>query len=164
MALLLAFVLLAVPVAELAVLVAVAGTIGVGDTVALVVLVSIAGVWLAKRAGLKVLTRVQAALGRGEVPSREVADGALVLLAGVLLIVPGFLSDGVALLLLLPPTRAAARGLLLRGLTRRSGITLVAAGPPFGAGRAPHRSGEVWDAESWEDAGPPARAPLEGPR
>ena len=70
---------------------------------------SLLGAWLAKREGLGVLRRIQAALDRGQTPSTEVVDGGLILLAGALMIAPGFISDVLALLLLLPPTRAIVR-------------------------------------------------------
>ena len=58
---------------------------------------------MAKRQGLHVLRRMQATVGEGKVPSAEIADGFLILLAAILMIVPGFLTAGLALLLLLPP-------------------------------------------------------------
>ena len=148
---LLLLVLLAVPIAELFVIVRVAGGIGIGNTLLLLVAVSVIGVWLAKYVGLGVLRRMQDVVARGRVPSRELVDGALVLLAGVLLVAPGFLSDVVAVLLLLPPTRALARTAVLRRIRARGAV--------FSTGRAifvrPGRSGraEVWDVDGWEEPG-----------
>jgi len=107
-------------IAELWVLIEVASRIGVLETVALVVLMPILGVWMVKRAGVAVFRRVQATLDSGGVPHREVIDGFLLLVAGVLLIVPGFISDAVGLLLLIPPIRVGVRSMLLRSFRRRT--------------------------------------------
>lgn len=170
MVLLLALLFLALPIAELAVIVAVADSIGVVNAIGLLILVSIVGAWLAKREGLGMLTRIRAALDRGEMPSREVADGFLILFAGALMITPGFLTDCLALVLLFPPTRALVRTTLLASALRRSKVTVI------GGGRAPRgfggfggdgrRSGsgdDVWDAESWEEP-PRGRDQLGGGR
>lgn len=159
MALLLALIFLVVPFAELAVIVAVANTLGVLDTIALLIVVSIVGAWLAKREGFGVLARIRAALDRGELPSREVADGFLILFAGALMITPGFLTDCLALVLLFPPTRVPIRRVLVRWVARRGHIAVVSR-----AGRgSPGPGGDVWDADSWE--GPPRRPDeLGGPR
>ena len=106
---LLALLFLVVPIAELAVIVAVAGEIGVGNTIVALIVISVAGAWLAKREGLGVVRRVQAALDARRLPAREVVDGALILFAGALMLTPGFLTDLLAVVLLLPPTRAGVR-------------------------------------------------------
>lgn len=105
--LLLAFIV--VPIAELAVIVAVAQRIGLLWTLAMLFGFSIAGSVLAKQQGLEVWRRVRATLARGEMPSTEVVDGFLILLAGALLLSPGFLTDVVGVALLVPPARAGIR-------------------------------------------------------
>lgn len=146
MFILLLILLVALPIAELAVLVQVASATSVLDTIGLLILVSIVGVWLAKRAGLGVVARMRETQARGEPPSRELADGALILLAAGLLVLPGFITDVVGILLLLPPVRAVVRTLLLRRL-RNSNVVVVG-----GRGRGASRGGvDVWDVESWED-------------
>lgn len=152
MALLLVIVFLVAPLVELAVIIQVADSIGAFNTIGLLIAVSIAGAWLAKYAGLGVLRRIQATLARGEMPSTEVADGGLVLLAGALMIAPGFVSDGLAILLLLPPTRALVRAPLMRYVARRS--RFVAARHTGGASQRPDGTVDVWDVESWEDQTP----------
>ena len=122
MFLLLVVLFLAVPIAELYVLIQVGQAIGVLDTLALLLLVSIVGAWLAKREGLGVLRRLQLALQAGRVPGTELIDGFLILLAAALMLTPGFLTDVAAILLLLPPVRAAVRPVLRRGFVRRIGI------------------------------------------
>lgn len=104
-----------VPIAELAVIVATSQAIGLGWTLLLLFGFSIAGSVLAKRQGLEVWRRVRATLERGQMPSSELVDGFLVLLAGALLLSPGFLTDVVGVALLLPPVRAGIR----RAATRR---------------------------------------------
>lgn len=107
-------------IAELWVLIEVASRIGVLETVGLLVLMPILGIWMVKRAGVAVFRRVQATLDAGGVPHREVVDGFLLLVAGVLLIVPGFISDAVGLLLLIPPVRIGVRTMLLGSFRRRT--------------------------------------------
>jgi UPF0716 protein FxsA len=108
-----------VPLAELAVIIAVGDLIGLLPTLLLLLVVSAAGAWLSKREGLAAWRRFQLALAEGRVPTVEVADGAMILLAGALLLTPGFLTDVVGILLLLPPTRATARRLAPRLAARR---------------------------------------------
>lgn len=116
------------PLAELAVIIAVGKSIGVLATLLLLLVFSLAGAWLAKREGLAAWRRFQLAMAESRVPTREVADGAMVLLAGALLLVPGFLTDVLGLLLLLPGVRAVARRLVpalaRRRVARRSRITV----------------------------------------
>jgi UPF0716 protein FxsA len=103
-----------VPIAELYVIVQVGQAIGFPETIVVLLLVSILGAWLAKREGLGVIRRVREQLDAGRVPAAAVVDGFLVLLAGALLLTPGFLTDVVAIFLLVPPTRAGVRGILRR--------------------------------------------------
>jgi UPF0716 protein FxsA len=116
---LLAVLFLAVPLAELYVLIQVGQVIGVLETVGLLLLVSIVGAWLAKREGIGVLRRMQAAVNAGRVPGTELVDAFLILLAAALMLTPGFLTDVVAILLLLPPVRAGVRRTVRRSLARR---------------------------------------------
>lgn len=120
--------LLVVPVAELWIIVQVAGEIGALYTIALLILVSVLGAWLLKKEGLATWDRMQATMRRGEMPTKEVTDGALILLGGALLLTPGFLTDVFGLLLVFPGTRAMVkssfRSLLARRVRNRFG------GPP----------------------------------
>ena len=101
--------LLVIPVAELYVIVQVADAVGFFETLALLIGISIAGAYLLKQQGLVTWVRFQDALARGEVPARQITDGALILLGGALLLTPGFLTDAVGLVFLLPPTRAVIK-------------------------------------------------------
>jgi UPF0716 protein FxsA len=157
MALLLVILFVVAPLIELAVIIQVADVVGGLNTIGLLVAVSLVGAWLAKREGLSVLRRIRSSLDRGELPSSEVADGGLILLAGALMIAPGFLSDALAILLLLPPTRALVRWPLL-GYVSRRGAMVVATSGGWRRDRAPRDDG-VWDAQSWEE---PPQAPVRG--
>lgn len=118
----LALVFLVVPLAELAVIIQVGQWLGVADTLVLLVVISVVGAWLAKREGLGVLRRIQGQLDIGRVPGAELVDAFLILFAGALLLTPGFLTDCLALLLLLPPVRATVRRILRRWFARRIAI------------------------------------------
>lgn len=113
--------LLAVPIAELWVIVEVAGAVGILETLALLVLVSVAGAWLLKQQGMATWLRLRRSLERGDIPAEEVTDGALILLGGALLLTPGFLTDIVGLTLLLPPSRAVIKGSFRRFVVKWAG-------------------------------------------
>ncbi len=117
-ALLLVF--LVVPIVELAVIIQVGQSIGVLNTIVLLLLVSVVGSWLVKREGLGVWRRFRQQMESGHVPGKEVADGMMIMLAGALLISPGFVTDCLGILLLLPPVRAAIRGSILKKLALRA--------------------------------------------
>ena len=131
---------LVLPFAELAVILQVAHGIGVPETIVVLLAVSAVGGWLCKREGLGVLRRIQRGLEAHQLPTRELADGGLILLAGALLVTPGFLSDLLGILLLLPPTRAVFRTVLLATLARRARISVSGFGGGFpGGGRGSGR-------------------------
>jgi UPF0716 protein FxsA len=119
----LALLFLVVPFVELYVLIQVGHVIGVLPTIAVLIAVSVIGAWLVKREGLATLRRVRERVDAGQVPGRELVDGLLILLAGALLLTPGFLSDVLGILLLLPPVRALVRGSAVRMLSRRAQLT-----------------------------------------
>ena len=108
-----------VPFAEIYVLLQVGHAIGVANTLGLLILVSVVGAWLAKREGLGVIRRMQRSIEAGRVPGAELVDGFLILFAAALMLTPGFLTDIVAILLLLPPVRAVVRSELRRRFVRR---------------------------------------------
>ncbi len=111
-ALLLLFIL--VPVAELIVIFKVAGHIGWLETLAALLIVSFVGAWLVRREGINTLLRLQGDLAKGVVPTKPIVDGLPILVAGALMLTPGFITDVAGLLLLFPPTRIAMRSLLIR--------------------------------------------------
>ena len=107
------------PIAELFVAIKVAEAIGVLLTVILLLVGWPVGMWLAKAQGRAAWRRLSAAVATGRPPGREVIDGALVLVGGTLLIIPGFITDVVGLLLLLAPTRRVAGALIARNFQSR---------------------------------------------
>jgi len=111
-----------VPIVELYVLIQIGQAIGILPTIALLIADSILGAALMRSQGRAAWRRFNLALAEGRVPGREVIDGVLVIFGGALLLTPGFLSDFLGLFLLLPPTRAIVRGVLVR----RFGARLVA--------------------------------------
>jgi UPF0716 protein FxsA len=92
-------------IAEVAAFVAVGAHIGYGWAVLLLIGVSALGPFLIKRVGLGVLLRTQDRLARGEVPTRELLDGVVVLAGGIMICIPGFISDALGLLLMFGPVR-----------------------------------------------------------
>ncbi len=111
------FLFLAVPLVEIAVFIEVGGWLGLWPTLAVIVATAVAGTALLRWQGLSTLARAQAALDRGQLPVAEVFDGACLLVAGALLLTPGFVTDAVGGLLFLPPFRALLRGLIAHRLT-----------------------------------------------
>ena len=119
-----AFVL--VPLAEIFVLIQVGQVIGPWWTILLLLAASALGAWLIRREGSRTWVALRTALGSGVMPARELADGALILVGGTLMLTPGFVTDIVGVALILPMTRPIARGLL----TRRIGSRLLSTGGP----------------------------------
>lgn len=106
---------------EVVVLAAVGRTIGPGWTVLLLILDVVLGIAVIRRAGRRAVDALRTRLETGQLPDREVGDRGLVVVAGVLLAVPGFVSDLLALLLIVPFTRPLFRGLVAGLAVRRVG-------------------------------------------
>jgi UPF0716 protein FxsA len=113
---------LVVPVLELWVILQVGRELGAGPTIVLLVIVSAVGAAIARREGLRAWYRFRAALAQGRIPAEEVVGGALVLLAGALLLTPGFLTDAVGLVLVLPLSRAIINRALRTRVLRAFGL------------------------------------------
>lgn len=129
--------LVAIPVVEIALFILVGGALGVWATLGLVLLAAFTGVALMRAHGTRTLAGVQAAMRRGEDPGERIFGAALVLVAAGLLVTPGFLTDAMALVLLVPPVRtaihrAARSRMRLRATTIVSGAYGDAGGPPVG--------------------------------
>jgi len=137
MPVLLVILFIAVPIAELAVIIQVGGAIGVWWTIALLIADSILGSVLMRAQGRAAWRRFTVATQAGRVPARQVLDGALVLLGGAFLLTPGFITDVFGLALLLPPSRAVIRGVLVRRLGRRMVISMTTPRRPRGAAPPP---------------------------
>jgi UPF0716 protein FxsA len=134
--LVLAFVV--VPLIELVVILQVGQVIGAGWTIALLVIDSLVGAWLLKRESVRAWHDFRSALAAGRWPGDEVTQGGLVIVGGALLLTPGFVTDVVGLLALLPPSRAVASRLIRRRLG--PGVVLGGAGAAASGGR--RRSGD----------------------
>ena len=107
------------PIAELFVAIEVARAIGVLETIVLLILGWPLGLWALRAQGGAAWRRLNLALSERRTPTREVLDGALVLFGGLLLMIPGFITDVIGIAMLLPPTRALIRPLLVRNLFSR---------------------------------------------
>ena len=133
MPLVLLFVLfIVVPLAELFVIIQLAGVIGLLPTIALLLIDSIVGTMLMKSQGRAAWRRFNETTGAGRIPAREVADGALIILGGAFLLTPGFITDVIGFVLLIPPTRALLRRTVIGVFAKRNPITYV------GVKAAPH--------------------------
>lgn len=108
-----------VPLLEIYVLIQVGQVIGAWWTVLLLILDSLLGTWLIKREGGRAWQALQSALQTGRMPARELADGALILIGGTLMLSPGFVTDALGILLILPLTRPVARRMLTAVVTKR---------------------------------------------
>jgi UPF0716 protein FxsA len=137
-----------VPLAELYVILKVGDAIGALWTIALLAADSVLGSLLLRAQGRTVWRRFNETLAAGRMPHREVLDGVLVIFGGAFLITPGFLTDIVGLVLLIPPSRAVVRRLVVRRLGRRVAVGVV--------GGQPGQSYDVEGSATEHDA-PPGR-------
>jgi UPF0716 protein FxsA len=125
--LVLLFIFIVVPLAELYVIWQVGDAIGVPLTLLILAVDSIIGTLLLKSQGRAVWRRFNEAMAAGRIPHREVLDGVMVIFGGAFLITPGFITDVIGILLLLPPTRFVMRKLLVRALGGRVAIGVAGA-------------------------------------
>lgn len=136
--------LIGLPALEIWTLATVGSRFGWLDTLVVLVLVGVLGAALARNEGLRVVERLRTAVAAGRMPEREIVDGLLVLIAGALLVLPGFVSDVVGLLILFPLTRPLFRGWLarkLRGRLNRRGPWQPGPPPPYGPPYGPPPGG-----------------------
>jgi len=122
--------LVLVPLAEVWVIVQVGSSVGIVTTVALLIGVSVFGTALAKYEGVRVFRSFMAAIDKGEMPSREIIAGACLLVSGLLFLVPGFVTDVLGILLLVPPVRGGLARFVLRRRGGRSNVRVVRATYP----------------------------------
>ena len=143
-----------VPIVEIWLIVQVGQAIGVPATILLLLADAVLGTWLFRREGRKAWAALRDAIQAGRVPTKEVADGALVVVGGAFLLAPGFLTDAIGLLCVLPPTRAVLRRMLY-GLVGRRLLVVPTRGPwrgrrpagPAQRGADPRTDGGVIDGE-----------------
>ena len=115
--------LVLVPIAEIAVFIKVGGLIGVLPTLALVIGIAIFGTWLLRQQGLQTFNKAQSALSRGEMPVGEMMDGFFLVLAALLMVTPGLLTDALGFLLLVPGVRMSLGALARQWLMRHTVTT-----------------------------------------
>jgi UPF0716 protein FxsA len=130
MSLLLVLLFIVVPIAELYVIIQVGAAIGVLPTLALLLADALLGSLLLRHQGRGAWRRFNAAIAERRFPGREVADGLMIAIGGTLLLAPGFITDIVGLILLIPPTRAIVRRLLRGYAGRRFVVTTVGSHMP----------------------------------
>jgi UPF0716 protein FxsA len=155
--------LVVVPLVEIYLLVQVGQVLGALPTIGLLLAMSLLGAYLLRREGARTWAAFRRALASGRVPAKEVADGALVVFGGALLLTPGFATDVFGLVCVLPVTRAALRRVLTGFVARRLGVAGVVGGlaaDRFGRGRAARTygdvvEGQVVDERPGDDDGPP---------
>jgi UPF0716 protein FxsA len=129
------FLLLAVPLAEIAAFVVIGGQIGVWATLGMVLLTAVIGSFLLRWQGIGLFNRINAEMRGNRVPGRELVHGVMILIAGVLLLTPGFVTDSLGFLLFVP----AIRDLVWSSLKDRIVVQTMSRG--FGAGGSDHAPG-----------------------
>lgn len=102
------FLLLVIPILEITVFILVGGQIGVFPTLGMIVVTAILGTFFLRQQGLSILRKLQAESRSGNIPGRELVHGAMIMIAGVLLLTPGFVTDSIGFLLFFPPFRDLA--------------------------------------------------------
>ncbi len=119
-----------IPVLELLIFLALGSKIGITSTLAIIVVTAILGAYLTKSQGLKALQKYQSALAEGRLPHEEVIDGVLILIAGAVLLTPGFLTDAIGFSLLIPPCRDVIKARTKARLKDRVTVAGEAMGAP----------------------------------
>lgn len=136
--------LIAVPIIEIALFIQVGGLIGLWPTLMIVVLTAIAGTMLLRQQGLATMQKLQESVHNGQNPMDSIAHGALILVSGVLLLTPGFFTDTVGFLLLVPPVRIA---LIKAGADRLTARTVTFGQGPARQSRENTGEGAVLDGD-----------------
>jgi UPF0716 protein FxsA len=141
---------IAVPVIEIGLFIQVGGFLGLWPTIALVLISAVVGASLVRSQGIRTLMTVQQRLQQGELPAQQILEGVLLAVAGILLLTPGFLTDAMGMVLLLPLPRA----IVARHLMSKIAVTnnfqagfSQHAGPFHQAGRSDSNQGQVYEGE-----------------
>jgi UPF0716 protein FxsA len=142
-----------VPIVELWVIIEIGSLIGVWPTIALLLADAVLGSLLLRHQGRGAWRRFNAALAERRFPGREVADGLLIAIGGTLLLTPGFVTDVVGAIFLIPPTRAIVRHLLRGYMSRR--LIVVGAGGVAGAAGGHGRATRSYDYDATAEEVPP---------
>ncbi len=112
----------AVPIIEIGLFIQVGGFLGLWPTLAIVLLTAIVGSWLVRAQGMAALEKMQTSLQSGQNPAEPIANGAFILIAGLLLLTPGFFTDSLGLALLVPPVRGALIKFLSSRITAQASV------------------------------------------
>lgn len=128
-----------IPVIELILFIKIGSKIGLPSTLAIIILTGFLGAFLTKQQGLRTWRKFQATSASGQLPANEAVDGLLILIAGAVLLTPGFLTDVVGFLLLVPMVRAAIRSQITGKLKDK--INIVGQGATFTPGATPPGEG-----------------------
>ncbi len=145
--------LIIVPLLEIALLVEVGGLIGVWPTLAAVIATALAGSWLLRSQGWGLLNRARATLARNEFPAGELFDGLCLLVAGALLLTPGFVTDAFGLLLFVPTLRQSLGRMLWRYLLAKGSVDLHVHGAQQREQEDTRRDGGIIEGEFQEVPG-----------
>jgi len=149
--------ILLLPLIEIAVFIWIGGLIGVLPTILLTVVTALAGTMMLRQQGLSLLMRMQTELDAGRSPGSEVMQGAMIVLASLLLLIPGFVTDAIGLLLFVPPVREA----LARFIISRSNVVIVEGGPGT---RRPEDGVVDLDTGDWSEKSDQAEGESEQPK
>jgi len=120
--------IIVVPALEIGILVFFGNLIGAWLTISLIILTGVIGAWLAKKQGLETLKNAQREMNFGQIPGESIIDGICILVGGVLLLTPGFITDTVGFLLLVPPTRKIIKpfiGKVIQRMINRGNFTVI---------------------------------------
>lgn len=143
--------LLVVPIVEIAVFILIGGQIGIGWTLLMILVTAIIGTFLLRQEGLKVFHEIQTETQAGRVPGKALGTGAMILVAGVLLLTPGFVTDSIGFLLFVPGVRNAIWSFLARHIK-----VVTPAGPMADSPRRDQGQGPIVDLDADEfTSGPP---------
>tara|TARA_B100000073_G_scaffold141673_1_gene116594 strand:- start:15562 stop:16035 length:474 start_codon:yes stop_codon:yes gene_type:complete len=110
---------LTIPLIEVWILLQIADLAGLLNTIGLLILTSIIGALLVRREGISVFRKAKNEITQGQMPEKQILDGFLILLGGVLMLTPGFFTDIIGFLLLFPPTRLLLRTVVIKRLNSR---------------------------------------------
>lgn len=147
MVLILLVAMIGVPILEIIVFIEAGGYLGLWPTVGAVILTAIIGSALLRQQGLSTLARAQENLSAGRLPMTEVFDGLCIVIGGALLLTPGFITDTIGFLLLVPPVRDILRQWSGRYLAKKAEIHTWTDTPPPGDGSEPPGDGPVIDGQ-----------------
>ncbi|MGD9794249.1 MAG: FxsA family protein [Acidimicrobiia bacterium] len=153
--------LIVVPIAELYTFVQVTHAIGFFPALLAVFALSFVGTWVVRLAGWSMFRRMRGTMRDGKAPTRELVDGFLILMSGALLLVPGFLTGALGLVLLVPPVRALVRTALIKRFRGNARVITATHRPDDRARRGATRNSDVIDTDVVDDAASRRRPPQE---